>query len=67
LRPGLTHLLMHPAVDSPELRAVTPDWRSRVAEYEVFRSPELQRHLRSCGVRLLRYRALRDLMQGLRT
>jgi predicted glycoside hydrolase/deacetylase ChbG (UPF0249 family) len=64
LRPGLTHLLMHPAIDSPELRAITPDWQARVAEYEVFRSPELQRHLRSCGVRLLRYRALRELMQG---
>lgn len=65
LQPGLTHLLMHPAVDTPELRAVTPDWRARVAEYEVFRTPELQRHLRSCGVRLLQYRALRDWMRDM--
>jgi chitin disaccharide deacetylase len=64
LQPGLTHLLMHPALDTPELRAITPDWRVRVAEYEVFRSPEIQRHLRSCGVRLLQYRALREVMRS---
>lgn len=64
LQPGLTHLLMHPALDTPELRAITPDWRVRVAEYEVFRSPELRRHLRSCGVRLLQYRALRQSMRS---
>jgi predicted glycoside hydrolase/deacetylase ChbG (UPF0249 family) len=56
LKPGLTQLLLHPAIDTPELRAVTPGWRARVAEYEIFRSAELQRFLRSCGVELRGYR-----------
>ena len=30
LKPGVTELYLHPAVDSPELRAMAPDWEERV-------------------------------------
>ncbi len=33
---GITHFIIHPSVDTPELRAITPDWPSRVANYQTF-------------------------------
>lgn len=62
LPPGLTHFILHPAADTPELRAITRAWRSRVADYETFRSEALRGHVRGAGIQLLGYRALRDLM-----
>ena len=63
LPPGLTHLVIHPAQDSPELRAITPDWRSRVGDYEAFTSTELRDHVRDSGAQVIGYRALRELVQ----
>jgi predicted glycoside hydrolase/deacetylase ChbG (UPF0249 family) len=63
LSPGLTHFIIHPAADTPELRAITPAWRSRVADYEVFCSDRLRDHLRDKGVQVIGYGALRDLMR----
>jgi predicted glycoside hydrolase/deacetylase ChbG (UPF0249 family) len=62
LPPGLTHFVLHPAVDSPELRAITEDWPSRVADYQAFTSAELRRHVRQSGLQVIGYRALRDLL-----
>jgi hypothetical protein len=64
LSPGLTHFIIHPAADTPELRAITETWRSRVADYEVFCSDRLRDHLRDRGVQVIGYRALRDLMRA---
>ena len=35
LGPGVTEITLHPAVDSPELRAATGDWASRVADLDL--------------------------------
>jgi len=64
LPPGLTHLVLHPAVDTPELRAITADWPCRVADYEAFTSRELRNYLHRSGVQVIGYRALRDLVRG---
>jgi predicted glycoside hydrolase/deacetylase ChbG (UPF0249 family) len=61
---GLSCILLHPAVDGPELRAVAPDWPARVADFEVLRDPRLRRHLAAEGVHLLGYRALREAMRA---
>ena len=63
LPPGLTHFLMHPAVDTPELRAMAPDWPSRVANYEAFISRDIRDFLRTSGIHVIGYRPLRDLMK----
>lgn len=55
---GLTHFIIHPAQDTPELRAITPDWRSRVADYEAFMSDELAAFVRDSGLHVIGYRAL---------
>ncbi len=57
---GITHFLMHPAVDTPELRAITPDWPSRVANYQAFMSRDMKAFLTNTGIHVIGYRAIRD-------
>jgi predicted glycoside hydrolase/deacetylase ChbG (UPF0249 family) len=65
LPPGITHFVLHPAADTPELRAIaTGDWPSRVGDYRTFMSEELREYVRRSGVQVIGYRALRDLMRG---
>ncbi len=59
---GITHFIYHPAVDTPELRAICPDWPSRVANYETFMDPAIKQFVQAEGIHLIGYRALRDLM-----
>jgi hypothetical protein len=42
LEPGVTELHVHPAIDSPELRAATPEWETRVNEVSLL---ELASHI----------------------
>ena len=62
--PGLTCFLVHAACDTPELRAMAPDWPFRVADHAAFRSAELSRHIRQSGVQVIGYRVLRDAMRA---
>ncbi len=59
LPPGLSMFIIHPAQDTPELRAIARDWPSRVADYEAFTSPELREYIRASGIHVVGYRALR--------
>jgi predicted glycoside hydrolase/deacetylase ChbG (UPF0249 family) len=64
LQPGLTYIILHPAADTPELRAAcAPDWPSRVANYEALSSPELRDYVKQSGVQVIGYRPLRDLIR----
>jgi hypothetical protein len=40
---GITHFIFHPSLDTPELRAIAPDWPARVANYNAFMSGELEK------------------------
>jgi len=64
LSPGLTCLLVHAACDTPELRAIAPDWPFRVADHAAFQSAELCNHIRQTGVQVIGYRILRDTMRA---
>ncbi len=59
---GVTHFLMHPSVDTPELRAIAPDWPSRVANYELFLHHDISAILKQAGVQLIGYRDLKDII-----
>jgi chitin disaccharide deacetylase len=61
---GITHFLFHPSVDTPELRALAPDWMARVANYNAFMSDELKKHLESEDIKVTGYRAIRDAMRN---
>jgi hypothetical protein len=63
LLPGVTHFIIHPSVDTPELRAITPDWPSRVANYNTFMSRELKDFLKNSDVQIIGYRHLHDLLR----
>ena len=62
LEPGFTHFILHPSIDSPELRAMAPDWRCRVADLETFKDPRLLKHARSEGIQLIGYETLRKAL-----
>jgi predicted glycoside hydrolase/deacetylase ChbG (UPF0249 family) len=64
LPPGFTYLLMHPALDTPELRAICTDWRQRVADYEVFGNSELCRYVRAAGIHVIGWRLIQQLTRG---
>jgi chitin disaccharide deacetylase len=64
IRPGVTEVVLRPAIDTPELRAVAPDWPARVADHDLAMTADSLRGLASrAGVRLIGYRALRDLQR----
>ena len=62
LLPGVTVFILHPAEDTPELRAIAPDWPSRVANFETFMRPEIPRYLKQIGAHVIGYRALQALL-----
>ncbi len=62
LQPGVTHFIIHASKDTPELRAITPDWRCRVADYETFLQDGLRKHIQDIGVHVIGYRDLQKLM-----
>jgi chitin disaccharide deacetylase len=59
---GISFFAFHPGTDTPELRAIAPDWRCRVADYEAFMGPEIRRGLSAAGIRVIGFDALRKAM-----
>jgi hypothetical protein len=66
LRPGVTEFLVHPAVDSAELRSLaTDDWASRVDDYVMICKEDwVRRTLDDAGATLIGYRPLRELARA---
>ena len=62
----LSNIILHPAIDPPELRAIAPDWRCRVADYELFTDEALRAALREAGVQVIGFRALREAVLRLK-
>jgi len=60
---GITHFILHPSLDTVELRSIAPDWESRVSNYNVFMSDALKNFIESEDIILIGYRALRDAMR----
>ena len=64
LPPGsMTYLILHPAVDAPDLRAFAPDWRARVDDYRLLTDPAFGDLLRELGITPIGMRALRDALR----
>jgi predicted glycoside hydrolase/deacetylase ChbG (UPF0249 family) len=59
---GLCYLISHPAIDTPELRAIAPDWRARVADYELYLDDDWARILDEAGVKVVGMRAIRNAL-----
>ncbi|MBG0785491.1 MAG: ChbG/HpnK family deacetylase [Anaerolineaceae bacterium] len=65
LKPGLTHFIIHPSKDTPELRHITTSWDCRVADYETFTSEATRKFIKNEGIQVIGYRALKELMPPL--
>jgi len=61
---GITHFILHPSIDTAELRAIAPDWPARVANYNAFMSDELKQFLEREDIKLIGYRALKEAMRS---
>ena len=61
---GITHFILHPSIDTAELRAIAPDWPARVADYNAFMSDELKAFIESEDIKLIGYRQIREAMRG---
>jgi predicted glycoside hydrolase/deacetylase ChbG (UPF0249 family) len=65
LRPGVTEIYLHPAVDTDELRSSHPDWTGRVADHAALcRDEEFRAIVARSGATLIGYRQLRDLQRA---
>jgi chitin disaccharide deacetylase len=65
LRPGVTEVYAHPAIDTPELRALAPDWPARVDDHDLLaRDHDLPAMAERLGVKFLGWRALRRLQRA---
>lgn len=64
LQPGLANFIVHPGIDTPELRAMAPDWRCRVADHTLFTAEAWRLAVQESGVHVIGFRTLRD---GMRT
>ncbi len=64
LRPGVTEVLLHPAVDSDELRSSHADWEKRVDDDALLRENSFQKMIEESGAQLISYRALRALQRS---
>lgn len=60
---GITHFIIHPAIDTPEVRAITPDAPSRIADYRTFTSKEMKAYVHNAGIHVIGYRPVRALMR----
>lgn len=67
LKPGVTELYIHAAVEGEEIKHITNSWKERATEYELFtKDPEIRRILESQNVKRIGYRPLRDLQRKAR-
>jgi len=61
---GISHFILHPSIDSPELRAICPDWQARTANFNAFMSDELKHFIKNSGIKLIGYRQIRSTMRN---
>jgi predicted glycoside hydrolase/deacetylase ChbG (UPF0249 family) len=61
---GLSEWAVHPALLTAELKAMSPSWDVRVADYEFLMSPETRQIIKEEGIILLDFRPLQAAWQA---
>lgn len=64
LPPGVTELHLQPAVDTPEVRALTADAAGWIDDHQFLLERQVQQVLESANVHLIGYRELRSTMRS---
>lgn len=62
LQPGVTHFIIHPSKDTPELRHITDSWDCRVADFETFTREATRDFIKQEGIQVIGYQDLKTLM-----
>lgn len=62
LKSGVTHFIIHPSKDTPELRQITSSWACRVADYITFSSESTRQFIQKEGIQIIGYQELKNLM-----
>jgi hypothetical protein len=62
LLPGITHFIIHPSIDTPELRAITPDWYCRLEDFKTFMDESLRTFINGLGLYIISYQSLKQLI-----
>lgn len=63
LEPGVTELSMQPAIDTPEVRALSPEADDRVIDHALLTNEATAAMVRDSNVQLISWSALRDLQR----
>jgi predicted glycoside hydrolase/deacetylase ChbG (UPF0249 family) len=58
---GVTHFIIHPAEETPELKAITPDWESRVGDFRLFMDQKMRQYLKNEGIQVIGYQQIKEL------
>ena len=61
---GLSEWAIHPAYESDELKALTPEWQVRASDYAFFASADFGQALRAEGIQLVHYSLLQPFWRG---
>lgn len=62
IKPGLTHLLFHPAINGDELQAIAHTYDSRHADYIAWSDPSLKAYIDDSGIKHIGYRELKAML-----
>jgi predicted glycoside hydrolase/deacetylase ChbG (UPF0249 family) len=62
--PGINELIIHATKDSAEIRAITPDWKGRVADYTTWMSEDLRNYIDKSGIKIIGWRPIRDAVRS---
>lgn len=64
LKPGVTELYIHPALPTEEMQHIAGSWKDRAEEFRLFTTDaEIRRILKEQDVKLIGWRAIRDLQR----
>ena len=57
---GITHFIIHPSKDTEEIKAITPDWESRVGDYKLFMDDDIFYYLKNNGIKIIGYNDIKQ-------
>ena len=60
LPPGITHFIIHPSIETEELKSITPDWESRVGDFELFANKDIHQFLKNEGIHIIGYNDIKQ-------
>ncbi|MGG6309477.1 polysaccharide deacetylase family protein [Paenibacillus macerans] len=64
LRPGVSEIIIHPALATEELKAIHGEWEKRQWDFQLFRDPEVKAVIAAEGIEMIRWKDLQKLQHG---